>query len=282
MAIPDAVINTILAEAGGSGPAGMSAVAHVIANRAAQRGLTPEQVVSQPHQFEGYSNPSPGGLANEANPALRALAEQVWNGVANSPDPTGGALNYYGDYASPPSWARNAPYGTINIGGNVFIPQAPTALGYSSPPPVPRPVQAINAAAPTPTVPIPAPMPATLSPDVRESRLNPLQRFFDSTPLGHVVQAAQGIQPNGGLLGMLMGGNNGGLGGLLGGLFGGGGNSSGGGGLLAALGGSGGGQPANFYDAGPMGLMPTTDIHGNPRNTYGDRRSGTNSNGSLV
>jgi hypothetical protein len=253
----------------------MNAVAHVIANRAAQRGLTPEQVVAQPHQFEGFSNPSPGGLANEANPSLRALAEQVWNGIANSPDPTGGAVNYYGDYASPPSWARNAPYGTINIGGNVFLPRSPTAMAYNSPPPMPAPVQAIQAAAP-PTVPIPA----TMSPGVRESRLNPLQQLFDASPLGHVVQAAQGIQPNGGLLGMLMGGNNGGvggLGGLLGSLFGG---HGGGQPAQAAPGGS-GGSPA-FYDAGAMGLMPLTDINGNRRNTYGDSRSGTNANGSLV
>ena len=76
MPASNSVIDTILAEAGGSGLAGMAAVAHVINNRAAQRGLTPAQVVAQQGQFEGYSNPSAGGRANMSNAALRAQAEQ--------------------------------------------------------------------------------------------------------------------------------------------------------------------------------------------------------------
>jgi len=262
MALSNDVINTILAEAGGSGVAGMNAVAHVIANRAAQRGLSPEQVVAQPHQFEGFFNPSPGGLANESNPTLRAQAQQIWNSIGQSPDPTSGAVNYYGDYISPPAWAKSAPYGTVDIGGNVFIPQAPTgqtsalAYGPSSMPTVPQPLQAIQTASPT----------APQSP-------------FDNSPLGHVVQAIQGQKPTGGLLGLLLGGNNGaangsgGLGGLfsglgksLGGLFGGGGAPA---------------TPANFSDAGSMGFVPLTDIHGNARVNSGPI-SGTNSNGSLV
>lgn len=259
MASSDDVIRTILAEAGGSGIAGMSAVAHVIANRAAQRGLTPDQVVRQPHQFEGLSNPSPGGLANEANPSLRAAAERVWGNIANSPDPTGGAVNYYGSYIAPPSWARNTPYGTVNIGGNVFIPQTPppsSALAYGQPqaPTVPKPLQAIQNAAP----PNAAPQPS----------------LFDSSPLGHVIQAIQGQKPTGGLLSFLFGGGttgapaapNNGLGGLLAGLFGSGGAPA---------------TPANFSDAGSMGFVPLTDIHGNARVNSGPI-SGTNSNGSLV
>lgn len=127
------VINTILAEAGNS-PQGMAAVAHVINNRAAQRGLTPAQVVAQSGQFEAYTNPSPGGVANQQNPALRAQAEQIWQGVQNGtvPDPTAGGTQYFGDYIAPPTWARGAVAAgqTANIGGQTFL------LGSGTSPPM--------------------------------------------------------------------------------------------------------------------------------------------------
>lgn len=149
------VINTILAEAGNN-PAGMAAVAHVIANRASQWNLSPGAVVAQPNQFEGYSNPSPGGVANMNNASLRQQAEAIWDSVQNgqSPDPTNGGVNYYGSYIAPPSWARNAVANgqSTNIGGNVFllgsgtVPPAsvPAANSYATataPPPVASPSQ---------------------------------------------------------------------------------------------------------------------------------------------
>lgn len=147
------VINTILGEAGNS-QQGMTAVAHVIANRAAQRGLTPAQVVAQPHQFEAYSNPSPGGVANQQNPALRAQAQAIWNAVQSgqSPDPTAGGTQYYGNYAAPPDWARGAVSTgqTAGIGGNVFL------LGSGTMPPMNIPTvgsQYADTSAPTPMAP---------------------------------------------------------------------------------------------------------------------------------
>lgn len=104
----------------------MAAVAAVINNRSNAWGQTPTAIVSAPHQFEGYTNPSPGGRANQADPALRAAAEQVWNGVTSGsiPDPTNGGLNYFASYmAAPPSWAQSAVANgqTTNIGGNIFL-----------------------------------------------------------------------------------------------------------------------------------------------------------------
>lgn len=153
------VINTILAEAGNS-PEGMAAVANVINNRANAWGMTPAQVIAQPNQFEGYSNPSPGGLANQQNPTLQAQAQQIWNGIQSgqAADPTQGGLNYYGSYIAPPSWARDAVANgqTANIGGNVFL------LGSGTVPPQNIPAVGSDYANTSTS----APTPATLSPDL--------------------------------------------------------------------------------------------------------------------
>lgn len=125
------VIDTILAEAGGSGVTGMAAVAHVINNRANAGNTSPGSVVSAPHQFEGYSHPSAGGRANENDATLRQQAEQIWEGVTSGsiPDPTGGAVNYFGSYIAPPSWAQSAVNSghAVNIGGNIFLTQGTPA-----------------------------------------------------------------------------------------------------------------------------------------------------------
>jgi hypothetical protein len=120
-AASDAVIDAILAEAGGGGIQGMQAVANVIKNRSEQSGISPAAVVAQPHQFEGYSSPSQGGRDNQSNSLLRQQAADVWAGVMNGdlPDNTGGATHFYADYSAAPSWAKGVQ--TVDIGGNRFL-----------------------------------------------------------------------------------------------------------------------------------------------------------------
>src|SRR5262245_39900763 len=68
----DDVINTVIAEAGGDGPEGMTAVANVIKNRSTRRGLSAADVVRQPHQFEGYEAPGAGSRKAQQDPNIRA------------------------------------------------------------------------------------------------------------------------------------------------------------------------------------------------------------------
>jgi hypothetical protein len=158
------VIDTIIAEAGGSGIDGMRAVAAVINNRANSRGLTPAQVVAQPYQFEGYSNPGPGALRSESDPAVRAQALQAFNDIVSGavPDPTNGGQFYHADYITPYWASAENKNGTVNIGGNVFY------LGNGAP--------ALNAidSATTPMKPLPAPSPLTPASMANLPDLNPV------------------------------------------------------------------------------------------------------------
>lgn len=87
------IINTILAEAGGEGQAGITAVAWVIKNRSRLRGITMEQVVRESGQFEGYSNPGPAAVRLQGDAAARAQVEQILQQIdaGEIADPTGGA-----------------------------------------------------------------------------------------------------------------------------------------------------------------------------------------------
>jgi hypothetical protein len=131
------VIDTLIAEAGGN-PEGLAAVAWVIQNRANQWGLTPDQVVKQKGQFEGYSNPGHKSVQAQKDAKVRAAAEKAWNAVQTGsiPDPTNGGTSFRAKGTKQP-----APYGTVEIGGNVF------ALGSAKPNSA---LAAINAAVPTP------------------------------------------------------------------------------------------------------------------------------------
>lgn len=114
------VVNTVIAEAGGEGPEGLAAVAHVIRNRATASGKSPAEIVRAPSQFEGYSAPGTGSRQAMTDPQMRAQAEQIIRGVFNGgvPDPTGGADHFHADYVSP-SWAASMPR-TTKIGGHSF------------------------------------------------------------------------------------------------------------------------------------------------------------------
>ncbi|MFD1945079.1 cell wall hydrolase [Paradevosia shaoguanensis] len=137
------VLRTLIGEAVGDGEAGMTAVAYAIANRAAKSGLTPEQVVRQPKQFEGYSRPGSSAKKAMGDPATVAKAARIWDNVVNGrvPDPLNGGTMFHASSIKP-YWAdaenRN---GTTRIGGQTFY------LGNR---PSNSALSAIDAVAPTP------------------------------------------------------------------------------------------------------------------------------------
>lgn len=96
----DAMIRTVLAEAGNQGPVGMQAVANVIRNRAVNGGYggdTAEGVVTKPNQFEPWNTAA--GRARMASydpssPAYKeaaAAVDRTYQGF----DPTKGATHFY-------------------------------------------------------------------------------------------------------------------------------------------------------------------------------------------
>ena len=105
--ISQAVIDTLIAEAIGEGPEGMRRVAETILNRAAIRGLTPEQVVKQPKQYTGYEAPGADTVTAMKDPAVRAAAEAAFRLAMEPGDPTKGADHYFNPNLVSPSWARS-------------------------------------------------------------------------------------------------------------------------------------------------------------------------------
>jgi N12 class adenine-specific DNA methylase len=126
----DDIINTIIAEAGGEGDAGMAAVASVIRNRAAERGLDPASVVRQPKQFAGYENPGRDAVKAMQDPAMRERAARIYDQVTGGEidDPTGGADHYHANSVSP-SWSKTMPE-TAQIGNHLFYRSQPDRNGH--------------------------------------------------------------------------------------------------------------------------------------------------------
>lgn len=162
------LIDTIIAEAGGTSLKAMEAVAAAIHNRANARGISPADVVRQPGQFEGYSNPGSGSKAAQKLDHVRTLAQKAWDNIQSgrTPDPLNGGTDFRAESAAS---GLHAPHGTVNIGGNVF------ALGKKPS----EAEQAIEAVAPLPA---PAPLtegiaygtPALASHSVHTIPINPL------------------------------------------------------------------------------------------------------------
>lgn len=119
----DDVLMTIIAEALGEGPEGMRRVGETILNRAAIRGLTPEQVVRQPNQYTGFSAPGPAALAAQKDPRAITAAEAAWELAKRPGDPTNGADHYHADYVSP-YWAADMP-STGSFGRHSFYASQP-------------------------------------------------------------------------------------------------------------------------------------------------------------
>ncbi|WP_157288977.1 cell wall hydrolase [Devosia marina] len=114
---------TIIAEALGEGPEGMRRVGETILNRAAIRGLTPEQVVRQPYQYTGFSAPGPAAVAAQKDPRVISAAEAAWELARRPGDPTNGADHYHADNVSP-YWAAEMP-STGSFGRHDFYASQP-------------------------------------------------------------------------------------------------------------------------------------------------------------
>lgn len=174
--IPQAVIDTLIAEAAGEGPEGMRRVAETILNRAAIRGLSPEQVVTQRDQYTGYSNPGPAARRAQNNAETRAAAEAAFQLAMQPGDPTGGADHYYAPGTiSQPRWASSmTPTG--EYGGHAFFSSRPIPPGE-----IPNVVASL-----TDTVPPRPPTPVTMTPDLsllRNPQMSAEARQAQVTPL---------------------------------------------------------------------------------------------------
>lgn len=113
-----AVIDTLIAEAGGEGEQGLIAAAWAIQQRAAARGVSIDRVVKS--GFDGYSNPGSGAVKAQGDPALRARVEQIMSGVeaGSIPNPVPGADHFLsGDVM--PSWAKGMKL-VATVGGHRF------------------------------------------------------------------------------------------------------------------------------------------------------------------
>ena len=98
---------TILAEARGEAQDGMAAVACVIAQRAINRNLTPEQVCLQKWQFSCWNGKSESDLEHlyETPQAKYALYLEANIDRMNRAK-VGYADHYYASYIKPPYWAK--------------------------------------------------------------------------------------------------------------------------------------------------------------------------------
>lgn len=185
--IPKSVIDTLIAEAAGEGQEGMRRVAETILNRSAIRGLSPEQVVQQPYQYTGYSNPGPAAVQAQRDAQARAAAEAAWVLAQGTDDPTGGADHYYAQNTiSRPSWARNMN-NTGTYGGHTFYSSRPI-------PPMDIP-NTVGTALSTVRTPTPV-SPATMSPDLALMR-NPIMSSSARRTQPYASDLAMSGRPNG-------------------------------------------------------------------------------------
>lgn len=125
----DLVVRTVLGEAGGEGPAGMSAVAHVIKNRvdAGTYGKSASEVVLSPSQFSMWNPGDPAGSTARAispdSPQYQQAAKIVDDAFAGrSADVTKGADHYYNPSAASPDWGpKLAALNDVTIGNHRFV-----------------------------------------------------------------------------------------------------------------------------------------------------------------
>lgn len=160
----DDILKTLIAEAYGEGPEGMRLVAETILNRAAIRGLTPEQVVRQSKQYTGLNSPGPEAKKAWNSPEAIAAAQAAWELAQQPGDPTGGADHYYApDTISQPYWAKSMTP-TVEAGGHKFFASRPIPPGE-----IPNTVGTALSTLPTPDRP---PVPVTPSIDLAQYRKN--------------------------------------------------------------------------------------------------------------
>ena len=120
----DPVIKTIIAEALGEGDLGMQMVAETILNRAQQRGLSPEGVVTQPSQYTGYWSPGSAAVRAFNDPNVVTAAQAAWQMAQGADDPTNGANHYFNPNIVRPDWAQGMTL-TAQNGGHAFYTDRP-------------------------------------------------------------------------------------------------------------------------------------------------------------
>lgn len=123
----DAMVRTVLGEAGDQGAEGQAAVAHTILNRvvSGRYGDSPAAVVLAPGQFEPWQTRRQELLSINPNSAAYQKAGGIVDAVAagDVPDATNGATHFFSPAAQaalgrqPPKWAKNP---TAKVGGHVF------------------------------------------------------------------------------------------------------------------------------------------------------------------
>lgn len=155
----DDVLKTLLAEAYGEGPEAMRRVAEVILNRAAARGMTPEQVVREAHQFTGLTQPGAEARKTWSDPKALTAAQAAWELAQQPGDPTNGSDHYHTKAVSP-GWASKMP-STGEYGSHMFYASRPIPPGD-----LPQVASLVD------TVPRPAPLPATAAPNLAAMRAN--------------------------------------------------------------------------------------------------------------
>lgn len=108
----------------------MMAIASAVVNRANALGVTPQDVVANPHEFNAYSRPMPAGTENYRSMAQKAIDAVMANGPVHP-----------GMFYATPAAADNLPSGLTEVGdttGHKFFsdPRARainTAVGYRTP-----------------------------------------------------------------------------------------------------------------------------------------------------
>jgi len=125
----DYVTETLMGEALGEGELGMRAVAEVIKNRAAERGLSPEQVVLQPKQFSFWNNPitSQTFLKKNGSKDNYAKAKKVWDAVIAGQNELVGNSNLYhvATMKKFPSWAKSKNVKKVTqVGNHIFYQES--------------------------------------------------------------------------------------------------------------------------------------------------------------
>ena len=110
----DALVRTIVAEAGGESDEGQLAVANVILNRFKDKRYPNDikRIVLQPYQFSAYNSKDEGGndLVNVSpnNPTYKKVKNIVELLLAGTlSDNTGGATHYWNPSLVNPSWGNS-------------------------------------------------------------------------------------------------------------------------------------------------------------------------------
>lgn len=138
----DVGIRTLLGEAGGEGPEGMAAVAHVLKNRAfdSRWGGSITDIAKAPQQFSTWNAGAGGNGPDRIDPHSAAYkrAGEIFDAVmsGNVVDPTAGATHFYSPVGMAklvvdgkqtnilPKWLQQeaeASGGQLAIGGHIFV-----------------------------------------------------------------------------------------------------------------------------------------------------------------